>query len=121
MKRSLQLFLVMMFSVFFLAARGGNNEETEANENDEDVDEDAEYIIGGSQIMVQTSLGQSSEGFQAAIDVAGLVVSFEYQNAQDYRNNVETISNDFVADDVDLIFAISTPSALGALNATPDI
>src|SRR5699024_8133169 len=37
------------------------------------------------------------------------------------QNNVKTISDGFVADDVDLIFANSTPSALGALQATSDI
>lgn len=121
MKRSLQLFLVMMFSVFFLAACGGNNEETEANENDEEVDEDAEYIIGATQILEHPSLDEAYEGFQAAIEDAGLDASFDYQNAQNDQNNVETISNNFVADDVDLIFANSTPSALGALNATDDI
>ncbi len=36
-------------------------------------------------------------------------------------NNNQTIANNFVADGVDLIFANSTPSALGALNATKDI
>src|SRR5699024_9995453 len=121
MKRSLQLFLVMMFSVFFLAACGGNNEETEAYENDEEVDEDAEYIIGATKILEHPSLDEAYEGFQAAIEDEGLDASFDYQNAQNDQNNVETISTNFVADDVDLIFANSTPSALGALNATDDI
>src|SRR5690606_11764181 len=40
---------------------------------------------------------------------------------QNDQNNVKTISDNFVADDVDLIFANSTPSALGALQATSDI
>src|SRR5699024_9154000 len=35
--------------------------------------------------------------------------------------NVNTISQNFVSDGVDLIFANSTPSALGALQATNDI
>src|SRR5699024_12392653 len=55
------------------------------------------------------------------IEEAGLDVEFDYQNAQNDQNNVKTIADNFVADDVDLIFANSTPSALGALNATDDI
>src|SRR5699024_10407177 len=60
-------------------------------------------------------------GFEDAIEEAGLDVEFDYQNAQNDQNNVKTIADNFVADDVDLIFANSTPSALGALNATDDI
>src|SRR5699024_5239810 len=98
----------------------GNNEETEAKEKDEEVDEDAEYIIGATQIMEHPSLDEAYEGFQAAIEDARLDASFDYQNAQNDQNNVETSSSSFVADDVDLICAYSTPSALGALNATDD-
>src|SRR5699024_11736657 len=61
------------------------------------------------------------KGFQDALEDAGLDVEYDYQNAQNDQNNVKTISDNFVADDVDLIFANSTPSALGALNATDDI
>lgn len=121
MKRNLQLFLVMVFSVFILAACGGNDEETDANGNDEEVDEDAEYVIGATQILEHPSLDEAYEGFQSALEDAELDVTYDYQNAQNDQNNVETISNNFVADDVDLIFANSTPSALGALNATDDI
>src|SRR5699024_7173791 len=46
---------------------------------------------------------------------------YDYQNAQNDQNNVKPIADNFVADNVDLIFANSTPSALGALNATSDI
>jgi len=55
------------------------------------------------------------------LEEADLDVEYDYQNAQNDQNNVKTISDNFVADDVDLIFANSTPSALGALNATDDI
>ena len=71
--------------------------------------------------MEHPSLDAAYEGFQAALADAGLDVEFNYQNAQNDQNNVKTISDNFVADNVDLIFANSTPSALGALNATKDI
>src|SRR5699024_418714 len=77
--------------------------------------------IGATQILEHPSLDAAYEGFQAAIEDAGLDVEFDYQNAQNDQNNVKTISDNFVTDDVDLIFANSTPSALGALNATSDI
>lgn len=125
MKRSLQLFLMMMLSIIVLAACGDSGEETDATDDNasdnEEVDEAADYVIGATQILEHPSLDEAYEGFQAAIEDSDLDVTFDYQNAQNDQNNVETISNNFVADDVDLIFANSTPSALGALNATDDI
>src|SRR5699024_3661066 len=109
MKRSLHLFFMLMLSIVVLSACGENNGE--ANEN-------ADYVIGATQILEHPSLDEAYEGFQAAIEDSDLDATFDYQNAQNDQNNVETISNNFVADDVDLIFANSTPSALGALNAT---
>src|SRR5699024_5349577 len=67
------------------------------------------------------SLNAAYEGFQEALEDAGLDVEYDFQNAQDDQSNVKTISDNFVAEDVDLIFANSTPSALGALQATDDI
>src|SRR5699024_3290218 len=122
MKRSLHLFFMLMLSIVVLSACGENNGEANENASDnEEVDEDADYVIGATQILEHPSLDEAYEGFQAAIEDSDLDATFDYQNAQNDQNNVETISNNFVADDVDLIFANSTPSALGALNATDDI
>ncbi|WP_217586303.1 ABC transporter substrate-binding protein [Lentibacillus saliphilus] len=79
---------------------------------------DATYTVGATQILEHPSLDAAYEGFKAALEDAELDVEFDYQNAQNDQNNVNTISTNFVNDDVDLIFANSTPSALGALAAT---
>jgi len=84
-------------------------------------EEDAEYVIGATQIVEHPSLDEAYKGFQDAIEEAELNVSYDFQNAQEDINNVTTISQNFVADDVDLIFANSTPSATGALNETNEI
>src|SRR5699024_2987116 len=84
-------------------------------------DDKGDYTIGLTQIVEHPSLDAATEGFKEAIEDAGLDVTFDYQNAQNDQNNVKTISDNFVADGVDLIFANSTPSALGAQNATADI
>lgn len=132
MKKWLQILLVAFVGVFVLAACG-NGEESDADadtdetteatddENNEEEESDESYVIGATQILEHPSLDAAYEGFQAAIEEAGLDVTYDYQNAQNDQNNVKTISDNFVADDVDLIFANSTPSALGALNATKDI
>src|SRR5699024_5913564 len=64
---------------------------------------------------------EAYKGFQAALDDAGLDVEYDFQNAQNDKSNVNTISQNFVSDNVDLIFANSTPSALGAQQQTNDI
>src|SRR5690625_1895814 len=133
MKRWLQLLLVAVISVLVLAACGGSDDEEaaapeeteEATETEEEATEDEgdgeTYRVGATQIVEHPSLDAAYQGFQDAINDAGLDVEFDYQNAQNDQNNVKTISDNFVADDVDLIFANSTPSALGALNATKEI
>src|SRR5699024_11636363 len=56
-----------------------------------------------------------------AIEDAELEIEYKYQTAQRDQNTVKTIADNFVADNVELIFANSSPSAVGALNATNDI
>lgn len=79
------------------------------------------YKIGATQIAEHPSLDAAYEGFKEALEDAGLNVEYDFQSAQNDQNNVKPISDGFVADDVDLIFANSTPSALGALQATSEI
>ncbi len=131
MKKWLQLLLVAVISVLVLAACGGGDTDgkSEPNEsaepettNDEEATEDGDtFTVGATQIVEHPSLDAAYEGFQAAIEDAGLNVTFNFDSAQGDQNNVKPIADKFVADNVDLIFANSTPSALGALNATKDI
>lgn len=79
------------------------------------------YKIGATQILEHPSLDAATEGFKAALKDADLKVDIDYKSAQNDMNNVAVIADGFVADGVDLIFANSTPSALGAQNATSDI
>ncbi len=117
MKKWLQLIVMTALSVFVLGACGSDTTEDEGT----DEASDDTYVIGVSQLLEHPSLDNAYEGFQTAIEESDLEVEFDYQNAQNDQNNIKTIADNFVADDVDLIFANSTPSALGALNATSDI
>lgn len=130
MKKFLQLMLIAVLSVIVLAACGNANDSNNAAENNNNATENNDangnndgesFVIGATQILEHPSLDAAYDGFKAAIEEAGLNVEYDYQNAQNDQNNVKTISDNFVADDVDLIFANSTPSALGALNATSEI
>ncbi|MDZ5711432.1 ABC transporter substrate-binding protein [Jeotgalibacillus haloalkalitolerans] len=99
-----------------LAACGEETSETSAEGGGED-----SYTIGVTQIVEHPSLDAATEGFKRAFEEAGLEVTFDDQVAQGDQNNSQSISQKFVADGVDLIFANSTPSALSSLNATADI
>ncbi|WLR43078.1 ABC transporter substrate-binding protein [Bacillus carboniphilus] len=84
-----------------------------------------EYVIGVTQIVEHPSLDEAFTGFKKALEENGLVegedVKYDLQIAQGEISNSDTIAKNFVGDQVDLIFANSTPSAISALNATKDI
>ncbi|MBU8877396.1 ABC transporter substrate-binding protein [Bacillus sp. FJAT-29790] len=111
-----------LMSVAFLSGCGTTNESTSGGEKSEPAEKKAEsYKVGVTQIVEHPSLDAAFEGFKKALKDEGLEVSYDVQIAQGDQNNNQTIANNFVGDKVDLIFANSTPSAQGALNATKDI
>lgn len=114
--RKVLLFFAII-SMFLLAACGGDDTQTGGDTSDDS----NSYVVGATQIVEHPSLDQAYIGFQDALEEAGLNVEYDFQSAQNDQNNVKPISDGFVADNVDLIFANSTPSALGALQATSDI
>lgn len=99
----------------------GSDDGTSGDASGESAAEEDTYTVGATQIVEHPSLDEAYNGFQEALADAGLEVEYDFQSAQNDQNNVKPISDGFVADDVDLIFANSTPSALGALQATSDI
>lgn len=132
MRKWLPFLLIAITTVLVLAACGGGDSsepeeaedvETETDDaaNEEATEDEKTYYIGATQIVEHPSLDNAFEGFKAAIADAGLNAEYDYQTAQGDQNNVKPIADGFVADNVDLIFANSTPSAVGALNATTEI
>lgn len=138
MKRTwFNLFIVLAIGLLLTACGGGSDQqeeqdtetvtEEEAEEVEEvedeatDADAGGSFTIGATQIVEHPSLDAAYEGFQQAIEDAGLDVTYDFQSAQGDPNNTSVIASNFVADEVDLIFANSTPSALGALQATNEI
>lgn len=99
----------------------GCSGEKTTTEKTTEKSEEKTYKVGVTQIVEHPSLDAAFNGFKKALEEKGLKVEYDVQIAQGDMNNNQTIANNFVADGVDLIFANSTPSALGALNATKDI
>ncbi|WP_077211124.1 ABC transporter substrate-binding protein [Bacillus dakarensis] len=111
-----------LMSALFLSGCGSTEEPENQESTTSGGEEKTEaYTVGITQIVEHPSLDAATEGFQKALEEAGLEVEFDIQNAQNDQNNAATIANNFVGDNVDLIFANSTPSALSALNATKEI
>lgn len=134
MKRKIfSSIVVFLLALLALAGCGGSDkpEENQATdqpsseENEPAQEEVKQFKVGATQIVEHPSLDAAFEGFKAGLAENGFVegenITYDFQSAQGDQNNVATIANKFVADQVDLIFANSTPSTLGALNATSEI
>lgn len=115
--------LFALLALLVLAACGGDDKpstETEGNEGEASGDKE-QYVIGVTQIVEHPSLNAAFDGFKQALEDAGLDVTYDVQNAQNDQSINAQIATNLVGDQVDLIFANSTPSALAAKAATDDI
>lgn len=121
MKRIAVLLLVVLVA---LTGCGGQNNSTKETSSGNEK-ESKTVKIGVTQIVEHPSLDAAFEGFKKALEDGGFKegenVNYDVQIAQGDMNNNQTIANNFVSDQVDLIFANSTPSAQSALNVTKDI
>lgn len=83
-----------------------------------------DHKIGIVQIADHPALNAARDGFIEALQEAGFVdgenISLNIQNAHGEFSTSTTISEGFVADEVDLILAIGTPAAQAAYKATED-
>lgn len=81
--------------------------------------------IGIIQIVEHPALDAARVGFIEELEKLGYKegenLKIDYKNAQGDTNTLNTIAQGFASDKVDLIFAIATPSAQAAANATKDI
>lgn len=79
------------------------------------------YVIGISQLADHPALDDARLGFEEGLKDLGIDAEIVYQNAQGEIPNAVTIAQKFVGDKVDLIYAIATPTAQSAKQATSDI
>lgn len=100
----------MVFSSFLFAC---------SNENS-DV-----QTIGVLQYMEHGALDDSYEGFVTALSNEGYVngenIKLEFKNAQGDLSTAQTIANQYVTENVDMIFSIATQAVQSAYNATKEI
>ncbi len=107
-----------------------NTENTDASEDTSAPEEttpapEGGYRIGVIQMMTHVALDQAYEGFSQYFADQGYVngenITITYQNGQGETTNLSTIADQYVGENVDLIFAIATPSAQAAAGKTSEI
>ena len=79
------------------------------------------YTIGISQLADHPALDDARRGFEDGLKDLGVDAEIVYQNAQGDIPNTVAIAQKFVSDKVDLIYAIATPAAQSAKQATSEI
>ncbi|TCU74160.1 putative ABC transport system substrate-binding protein [Tissierella praeacuta] len=85
------------------------------------VSEEKIFKIGISQLADHPALDDARLGFEDGLKELGINAEIDYQNAQGDIPTTMSISQKFVRDKVDLIYAIATPAAQSAKQSTDDI
>ncbi|MDV3429074.1 MAG: ABC transporter substrate-binding protein [Bacillota bacterium] len=110
----------VLMSAFLAAALLGGCASSKTGNSSEKV-----FKIGITQIVEHSALDSARKGFIQALKENGYEdgknLKIDFQNAQGDMPTTQTIAQQFVNDKVDMIFAISTPSAQAAYNATKEI
>ena len=115
-KRVLAVILGAAMITAGLAGCGGNTGSSQSSSEGEKM-----YSIGISQFAEHGSLDNRREGFIQGLEEEGLVegenLKIKVSNADSDTGTAAQIADTFVADKVDLICAIATPSAQAAYNS----
>lgn len=111
--------MVLTAAVLLLAACGSDEPSSKTASKSEN--DTKTFKIGVTQIVEHPSLNAAFDGFQKALEDAGLEVEYQKENAQNDNSSNTTIANNLVSSGVDLIFANSTPSAQAVAAITEDI
>ncbi len=82
---------------------------------------DKVYKIGVDQLMEHAALNDARTGFEEELKALGVNFELDYKNAQGEVPTAALIAEGFVADGVDMIYAIATPAAQAAAQSTTDI
>lgn len=112
MKKKISLLSVLLVFVLILSACQVSEEVS----NEEDV-----FKIGISQLAEHPALDDARLGFEEGLKELGVKVEIDYKNAQGEIPNALSIAQKFVKDEVDLIYAIATPAAQSAKQASENI
>ena len=117
MKKLLVAALAMATATALLAGCGGDKKEAPKAA--------AKVNVGIVQLVEHAALDAANKGFVDGMKAKGYEegknVTYDRQNAQADQSNLQNISQRFVNNKVNLIYAIATPAAQTVANATSEI
>ncbi len=111
--------VTLLAAALLLTACSGNSDDAETST--EGSTAGTKVSIGISQIVTHPSLDASRDGFKAALADAGYDVDYDEQNAEGDQSIAASIAGTFASEDLDLILAIATPTALSMAQAISDV
>lgn len=126
MKKFLKICLItLIFGALLVGCSNGSDESDNSEQQADQTAVEETFDVGIIQLVEHPALDASRDGFIAALNDAGYTdgdkIKIDYQNGQNSRDTLNTISQKFVNDNVDLIFAIATPAAQSAAQQTSEI
>ena len=109
--------LAILVVILMLVGCQSEQQQPEEPEHEEKV-----FNVGVLQLVKHEALDAATQGFMDALkEKLGDNVKFDEQNASGDASNCAMIANQFVSENVDLIFANATPALQAAATATADI
>lgn len=121
MKKIVWILSLMMVLVFVAAGCGTKTDDAAST----GTEEEKSLKLGIIQIVEHAALDASRQGFLDVLTENGYNegenLTVDYQNAQGDQSNLKTIATKFVTDQVDMVLAIATPSAITMASETTDI
>lgn len=123
MKLKKIMAILMAASVAVSLAGCGGSSSSDSSSDSASSDSGKVYKIGICQQLEHEALDQATQGFEDACEekFGKDNVTFDLQNGQGEQANCATITNSFVADNVDLILANATTALQCAAAATDSI
>ncbi|WP_066639094.1 ABC transporter substrate-binding protein [Desulfolucanica intricata] len=115
--RKFGLIILLAALTLILTSCGSKDNPYSQNQS-----EDKTLKVGITQFVAHPALDLDQKGFLDQMKEEGFIegenVEFDIKNSQGDPNLAKTVADKFVADKVDLILAITTPSSLAAAQAT---
>lgn len=125
LKKMMAVLMAASVAVSLAACGGSSSSDSSDSSSDGSASSDSGkvYKIGICQQLEHEALDQATKGFEDACEekFGKDNVTFDLQNGQGEQANCATITNNFVADNVDLILANATTALQCAAAATDSI
>lgn len=109
------MITIAMVATLLTGCSQGKSETLESGAGEQGTDK---IKIGITQIVQHKALDDAREGFEERLAELGIDADIDFKIANGDVPTAQVIAENFVADKVDLIYAIATPAAQAAQNAT---